>query len=114
MQIINSGSIIANQPATLNIYAASTGFTNKGKLIVNAGSTLNIPNYFTNLSGGTLTGGTYQVTGRLQLPEDITTNAGTITLTGASSQILQSSQNALPASSPTHPRAASRSRETRT
>jgi hypothetical protein len=96
MQIINSGSIIANQPATLNIYAASTGFTNNGILTVNAGSTLNIPNYFTNLSDGTLTGGTYQVTGTLQLPGDITTNAGNITLTGALSQILdQSSQNAL-------------------
>jgi len=38
MQIINSGSIIANQPATLNIYTAKTGFTNNGILIVNAGA----------------------------------------------------------------------------
>jgi hypothetical protein len=96
MQIINSGSIIANQPSTLYIYATSAGFTNNGKLIVNTGSTLDIPNYFTNLSGGTLTGGTYQVTGTLQIPADITTNAGNITLTGTSSKILDpSSLNAL-------------------
>jgi len=98
MQIINgsSGSIIANQPGTLDIYSTSAGFTNDGKLIVDAGSTINIPNYFTNLSSGTLTGGTYQVTGTLQIPADITSNAGNITLTGTSSRILDpSSENAL-------------------
>jgi hypothetical protein len=96
MPIINDGSIIANQPATLYIYAASAGFTNNGKLIVNAGSTLDIPNYFMNLSSGTLTGGTYQITGTLQLPGDITSNAGSITLTGTTSKIVdQSNQNAL-------------------
>jgi hypothetical protein len=96
MQIINNGSIIANQPSTLTINPASTGFTNNGKLIVTAGSTLDVLNYFTNLSSGTLSGGTYQVTGTLQIPGDITSNTGNITLTGTSSQVLDSSgQDAL-------------------
>jgi hypothetical protein len=78
----------------------SAGFTNSGKLAVNKGSTLIINSNegpFINLSGGTLTGGTYPVTGMLELGSAITTNAAAITLTGAPAEILNTStgRNAL-------------------
>ncbi len=96
MQIINDGSIVANQSGTLEISPDSTGFTNNGTLVADAGSTLDVVDYFTNLSGMTLTGGIYQVTGVLQIPGDIATNNGNITLTGTTSEIIdQDSQNAL-------------------
>lgn len=96
MSITNNGTITATQVSPLAIVPSSAGFSNTGKLIVNAGSTLNVHSPFTNLSGGTLTGGVYQVTGTLQLPGDISTNASNLTLTGLSSQILdQFSANAL-------------------
>ena len=46
-------------------------------------------------ANGTLTGGTYNVTGTLQIPGNITTNDAKITLTGKTSQILNPSTNAL-------------------
>jgi hypothetical protein len=71
-------------------------FTNTGTLMVAAGSSMNLTNGdFTNLVSGTLSGGTYNVTGTLQLPGNITTNDAKITLTGLASQILNPSTTAL-------------------
>jgi hypothetical protein len=98
MPITNSGTIIANQASPLLIAPNSTGFSNTGKLIVNVGSMLDITNFFNNLSpSGTLTGGTYPVSGILGLPNSIITNAANITLNGASAQILVGNTNALAA-----------------
>lgn len=94
MGITNSGSIIANQKTPLVISPDATlGFTNTGKLIVNRGSTLNIEGLCNNFSGTTLMGGTYLVTGTLEFQNSIVTNAGSITLTGATAQILNSFTN---------------------
>jgi len=48
---------------------------------------------FNNFSGTTLMGGTYLVTGTLEFQNSIVTNAGGITLTGATAQILNSLTN---------------------
>ena len=103
MPITNMGSIIANGASGLVIRANSTGFTNNGKLIANAASTLTVASPFNNLSGSeTLTGGTYSVSGILGLPASIRSNNATVTLSGASAEILNTttSTNAL-ASLPT-------------
>ena len=89
MGIINQGNITANQSTALVIQPDNTGFTNSGTLTVNSGAVmqLNIP--FNNLVNGTLTGGTYNVSGTLQFwPQgSITTNNAAITLGSASAQI---------------------------
>jgi hypothetical protein len=94
--ITNSGTLEATNGGELSFYY-STGFTNTGALTVAAGSTLSLANTndFTNLVNGTLTGGAYNVTGTLQMPGKITTNAAKITLIGTSSQILNPTTNAL-------------------
>jgi hypothetical protein len=92
-------SIIANQSTPLIIDTSSKGFNNKGTLSVSTGDTLQITGgSFLNFSGGTLTGGTYSVAGTLQYNSttDITTNAATISLTGAAAKITdQNGNNAL-------------------
>jgi hypothetical protein len=95
MGITNSGSIIAtNQTTPLVISPDGTlGFTNNGKLIVNKGCVLNVAGLFNNLSGTALTGGTYLVTGTLDLQGAIAANAANITLTGTTAQILNSFTN---------------------
>ena len=88
MPIINAGTIIANQAGnTLFITPNTTGFTNTGALIVNAGSTLDITGTFNNLKKGVLTGGTYSVAGVLDMPGPIVTASAPITLSGAGAQI---------------------------
>lgn len=92
----NSGTLSANQSVPLNIVALH--FTNTGTLNVASGSTMSFQgggSNFTNLVNGTLTSGTYLVTGTLQLQGNITTNDAKITLTGTSSQIENGSTNAL-------------------
>jgi fibronectin-binding autotransporter adhesin len=94
MGITNSGTIIANKTTPLVISPDATlGFTNTGKLMVSKGSTLNIAGLCNNFSGTTLMGGTYLVTGTLEFQNSIVTNAGSITLTGATAQILNSFTN---------------------
>ncbi|MGO9274277.1 MAG: beta strand repeat-containing protein, partial [Terriglobia bacterium] len=102
MGLVNTGTILADQSTALVIDPNSAGFNNKGNLLVNAGSTLDITgpaNSFLNFNStsGTLTGGDYTVLGTLQFDNaNIVTNAATITLLGASSKIVnQSSANAL-------------------
>ena len=95
MPITNTGTITANNAASPLIINSSTyGFTNTGKLTTTAGSTLTIEGTFTNLStSGTLSGGTYSETGVLGMPGAIVTNAASITLTGSSAEILNTSLN---------------------
>jgi len=92
MPIINDGTILANQTSPLSIVPDATGFTNNGKLMVSKGSMLNINGLFNNLSSaGTLSGGTYTVTGTLGVQKPVITNDAAITLTGASAEILNTS-----------------------
>src|SRR4029077_17219766 len=72
-------------------------FTNNGTLTVGGGSKFDVNGNLTNFSGTTLTGGTYNVTGTLQFNgANIVTNAANITLSGASSAIInQSAANGL-------------------
>jgi hypothetical protein len=79
-------------------FTAATNFTNSGKLTVNSGSTFGVTGTLTNLSAGTLTGGTYTVGGTMQLAAangGITTNAANLTLTGAAAKIMDGTTNAL-------------------
>ena len=94
--IVNSGTIEASNGGLVQ-FLPYNSFSNTGTLTAAAKSTINITNNapFTNLSNGTLTGGTYNVTGILQIPGNITTNDARITLTGKASQILNPSTNAL-------------------
>jgi hypothetical protein len=79
-------------------FTTAGNFTNSGKLTVNSGSTFSVAGTLSNLSSGTLTGGTYTVGGTVQLASangGITTNAATLTLTGTSAKILDGTSNAL-------------------
>ena len=87
--ITNGGTLLANQSSPLVFLPSSAGLTNNGTLTVNAGSTMQIGTSaggaLTNFDAGTLTGGTYKVTGTLQFgasTDTITTNAANITLSG--------------------------------
>ena len=64
-------------------------FTNNGALTIGSGSKFDVNGNLTNFAGTTLTGGTYNVTGTLQFNNaNIVTNAANITLSGATSQIV--------------------------
>ena len=92
---VNNGIMEASNGGMLNI-SPSASFNNTGTLNAASGSTISVSNNnFLNLSNGTLTGGTYNVTGTLQIPGNITTNDARITLIGKASQILNPSTNAL-------------------
>jgi hypothetical protein len=110
--LVNTGSILANEtgthtPSTLFIDTNSSGFSNSsgaknGILNVSAKNTIIIEGGpFNNFSGGTLTGGEYLVSGELEFnagsATGIVTNNATITLTGATAEILNTfnSTNAL-------------------
>ncbi len=90
--LTNQGTITANQTNPLFFYGVN--FSNTGTLTVASGSTMSFhdsTSSFSNLVSGTngytLSGGTYQVTGTLQIPGDIYENSANITLTGASALI---------------------------
>jgi len=98
--IQNNGTIRATNKGIFYIGGGSccgNPFTNAGTMIADVNSTVDLQNAnpFGNLANGTLTGGTYNVTGTLQIPGNITTNDAKITLTGKTSQILNPSTNAL-------------------
>ena len=78
-------------------FTTAGNFTNNGTLTVGMGSTFDVNGNLSNFSGTTLTGGIYGITGTLQFNgANIVTNAANITLTGASSKIVnQTSANAL-------------------
>jgi hypothetical protein len=99
--VLNSGTISAVDSITLFIDTNSTGFTNnvgtkQGTLSVNAHDTLTIEGGpFNNFSGTTLTGGIYKVSGTLGFAgANIVTNAASITLTGATAEILNTTSSA--------------------
>jgi len=98
--IQNNGTIRATNGGVFYIGGGSccgNPFTNAGTIIADASSTVDLENAnpFGNLANGVLTGGTYTVTGTLQIPGNITTNAAKITLTGPASQILNPNTDAL-------------------
>ncbi len=94
MGILNTGTIIANQSTPLAIVPDSTGFSNQGTLIVNSGSVMDIRNLFKNISKNKLTGGIYNVAGTLDIfNANIVTNNASITLSGPSAQIFDTSTN---------------------
>jgi hypothetical protein len=76
-------------------FTTASNFTNNGTLAVgSANSTFNVNGNLTNFSGGTLTGGTYNLTGALQFNgANITSNAANLTLTGTSARIIDQSSN---------------------
>jgi fibronectin-binding autotransporter adhesin len=89
--ITNAGTLSANQASPLIFLPSTAGLTNTGTIAVSAGDTMQIGTSgggvtLTNLSGTTLTGGTYNLTGTLQFGASgttIATNAANITLTGS-------------------------------
>ncbi len=100
MELINSGTISAIDSTTLFIDTNSTGFTNnvgakQGTLSVAAHDTLTIEGGpFNNFSGTTLTGGIYKVSGTLGFAgANIVTNAASITLTGTTAEILNTTSS---------------------
>jgi hypothetical protein len=95
MGLVNSGSILANQSTPLVIQPSIAGFTNNGTLQVNSGELMHVlGGPFTNFSGTTLTGGTYNATGTLEIDQlgttggEIGTDAAHINLTGLSSSFV--------------------------
>src|SRR5258708_14791272 len=62
--IASTGSLTLASNAN---FTAAGNLTNSGTLTVNSGSTLGVTGTLTNLSAGTLTGGTYTVGGTMQL-----------------------------------------------
>jgi hypothetical protein len=95
--IVNNGTMEAAKGGMLQIFPYNS-FNNTGTLNAASGSTIYFNNCggpFLNLVNGTLTGGTYNVAGTLQIPGNITTNDARITLTGKASQILNPNTNAL-------------------
>ena len=96
---LNAGTIEATNGGEFGFdpnYGLSGNFTNTGTLTVAARSVMNLTDgNITNLANGTLSGGTYNVTGTLQISGNITTNDAKIALTGKASQILNPNTNAL-------------------
>jgi hypothetical protein len=95
MGLLNSGTILANQSTPLVIQPSTAGFTNNGTLQVNSGDLMHVlGGPFTNFSGTTLTGGTYNVTGTVEIDQlgstggEIVTDAAHINLTGLSSSFV--------------------------
>jgi len=83
--LINNGTVNANGGTTLSVTGATT---NNGLMQASNGGTLAIASgVLTNFSGTTLTGGSYEVDANsaINLPGSITTNAATVTLSGANS-----------------------------
>ena len=100
--VVNSGTILANQSTPILILPSSLGLNNQGTLSVLAGDTMQIGTSaggaLTNLSGTTLTGGTYSVGGTMQFGApgaSIVTDAANISLTGAGAQLINFGNSSL-------------------
>jgi hypothetical protein len=100
MTLSNSGTINANQSAGM-IIQTSGAFTNSGTLSVSSGDLMHVlGGAFTNFSGGTLTGGTYNVSGTLEIDQlgsaggEIVTNAANVILNGTASNLVDAAGNA--------------------
>ncbi len=93
--VVNKGTILANQSTPILILPSSLGLNNQGTLSVLTGDTMQIGTAaggaLTNLSGTTLTGGTYSVGGTMKFGASgasIVTDAANISLTGAGAQLI--------------------------
>ena len=93
--LTDAGSLTSGAGVTLTVNGR---YTELGTLTVPDTAFVTIPGTLTNLAGGTLTGGTFQVAGILQLPGTVTTNAATIILDGPDGQIDDLTWSGLPAS----------------
>jgi len=95
----NSGTLnVSGGDLTLNQSGTSPTFSNTGTILIAAGRTFTLSGgVLTNLSGGTLSGGTYDIAGTFQFPgAAITTNAATIVLDGPGAQMVdEANKNAL-------------------
>jgi len=105
LSLINGagGTLLANSPGQTLLINGSGTITNNGTMQVASGSALHVQNGpFTNFAGTTLTGGTYNTSGTLEIDElgssggEIVTNAANITLNGPSSSFIDAAgKNAL-------------------
>ncbi len=93
--VTDAGTLTPGAGAQLTV---SGRYTETGTLVVPAGALVAVPGTLTNLAGGTLTGGTFQVAGALQLPGTVTTNAATLILDGPDAQVYDPAWVSLPAS----------------
>jgi hypothetical protein len=76
-------------------FTTAGALTNDGTLSVGSGDTLDIKGALTNVSGGTLTGGVYDVSGTFEFAgANVVTNAANLTLSGTSAKFLNSTTNA--------------------
>ena len=91
MSVINqtAGVLLADISGQTLTIGGTGGLTNNGTMQANAGATLSATQGFTNFSGGTLTGGTYNMySGTIQIAAlgstggEIATNAANIRLNG--------------------------------
>jgi hypothetical protein len=89
-----SGGLLTNNGNTIQGSGTVDWMNNQGTVHVAAGDGMGI-NTLANVSGGTLTGGTYIVAGTLAISGQITNNAASITLDGASSRMGYSTSDAL-------------------
>jgi hypothetical protein len=91
-----AGTIYANGPSgTALVLNGGGGLTNAGTLAVSSGDLLHVTSGpFTNFSGTTLTGGTYNVSGTFEIDElgsaggEIVTDAANIILNGSSASFI--------------------------
>jgi hypothetical protein len=102
LTVVNSpgGTISADLSGGSLVLNGSGGLTNSGTLQVSSGALLQVTNGpFTNFSGTTLTGGTYSVSGTLEIDElgtaggEIVTDAANIILDGTAAKIVDSDSN---------------------
>ena len=105
LSLINNlgGTLYANVSGQTLLINGSGKITNNGTMKVASGATMHVTNgAFTNFAGTTLTGGTYNVAGTLEIDElgnaggEIVTNAASIILNGTTSSFIDGGgQNAL-------------------
>jgi fibronectin-binding autotransporter adhesin len=97
LTLINAtgGTLFANVPGQTLLIDGSGNITNDGTMRVASGSAMHVTSGpFTNFAGTTLTGGTYNVGGTLEIDElgstggEIVTNAANIILNGSSSSFI--------------------------
>ena len=95
---LNAGTLTKAGTTGTSQFQSEITFTNTGTVNVQS-SELSIQGAFTNLSGSTLTGGTFIVSGTLQVPGTgtITTLASSLTLSGTSYSVINANTvNAIP------------------
>lgn len=94
--LLVNGSFANNSGSVLNVYSSTVnalGLTNNGSIVIDSGSKADFrtgaAGGFTNLSAGTLTGGSYDVAGKLLIDGNITGIASGTSLTLRGSGAIQ-------------------------